>query len=606
MHQSHQDPRYQYALALRSKNKLAEAIAYLKQQITQQPTYFQGWLLLSRCLYEAGYSAEAVQVCQKAEQFDPLQVQFRDVQFAMQSGHLTEAEDMANVMLEKEHNHPRAVFTLAHIAEYKKDYKRKLDILQEALSFSPANVHFRHMLVGTFEINGDYAGAIACAETLVNMVASPENLWTLLNVLLRYGQNEKVLKVCHKAEQLCARAPQQMSEILLIKGQSLRILGQREQAIEAIQKSLQYNRENGHAWWALADMKNYQFSSEQQHAMQSLLQKPQLPAQVKSVTAFSLAKSFETQGNWQEAMQLYRTANKLKRHPGFKVESLALDIKDIINTYTVDAVAQQKSTDQEQADNEQLVPIFIVGLPRSGSTLIEQILASHSQIEGTMEQPVLANIARQANIMFTENTGTGIVVDPAVLTAEQLKQLGEGYLSQGALFRSNTTPYFTDKQPFNFRHIGLIHKILPKAIIIDVRRNPLDCGLSLYKQHFSSGVDFSYELSDIGVFYNSYLALMDHWHNVLPGKVLTVRYEELIHRPETMTRAILDHVGVEFEETCLSFYNTRREVHTASSEQVRQPINNRSIGVWKKVEDELTALKASLGEASLARFTEYL
>jgi hypothetical protein len=169
-------------------------------------------------------------------------------------------------------------------------------------------------------------------------------------------------------------------------------------------------------------------------------------------------------------------------------------------------------------------------------------------------------------------------------------------LDDGALFRSGNTRFFTDKQPFNFRLIGLIHKILPHALIIDIRRDPLDCGLSLYKQYFHSGVDFSYQLNDIGEAYKSYVRLMNHWQSILPAKVLQVQYESLVKSPETETKRMLAHIGLEFDPNCLTFYETKRSIHTASSEQVRQPINNKGIGAWRTVEASLSELKESLGE----------
>ena len=180
------------------------------------------------------------------------------------------------------------------------------------------------------------------------------------------------------------------------------------------------------------------------------------------------------------------------------------------------------------------------------------------------------------------------------------------YISDGSLYRSEGAAYFSDKLPFNYRHIGLIHKVLPHAVIVDARRNPMDCGFSLYRQHFPSGVDFSYDLRHIGAFYNAYLSLMDHWHTVLPGRVLTLQHEALVREPEKTIRALLEHVGVAFEENCLRFHQTQRAVRTASSEQVRQPINTKGVGTWRKVSEHLAPLRESLGDATLKRFEDSL
>lgn len=601
MHQSLQDPRFLFAQNLHDQNRLADAIAYLKQQLKEQPRYFQGWLLLSRYLYDAGYFPEAIQVVQKAEAFDPLQSQFKEIQIAMQRGDLNLVEKKAKEMQEKEIGHPRATFTLAQIAELKKDFKRKVNILREGLIYSPANIFFRQQLVNALEAYGDYAGAIEAAEKLVSLLGAPDSYWTLLNVLLRYGQNKKVLANCSKAENVCAGVRHQLSEILRIRGQSERILGHRSEAIASLHKSLEHNPGNTLSWWALADMKNYTFSPEEEDVMQSLLENKKLPANEQAVVAFAFASASESRGDWQQAISLYHRANKLKNNPRFRSQSVTEDFSRIINAYTPANLGIQANKSGSGP-----VPVFIVGLPRSGSTLIEQIIASHSQIEGTMEQPVLSSIARQASEMCHSLFGNAEIEKIGSLTNQQLADLGHAYVTNGALFRSDTLPFFTDKLPFNFRHIGLIHKIFPRAIIIDARRNPMDCGLSLYKQFFSNGVEFSYDLGNIGDFYNSYLMMMDHWDEVLPGKVLTVQYEELINYPEKITRMILEHIGVEFESSCLSFYNTKREIHTASSEQVRQPINKRGIGVWKNVEEELEPLKKHLGDRTLDRFRQWL
>ena len=600
MHQSHQDSRFVFAQNLRDQNRLSDAIAYLKQQLADSPGYFQGWLLLSRYLYEAKRFSEAIQVVQKAEGFDPLQGHFRDIQQAMQSGNLNLAEQKAAEMLKQEAGHPRAIFTLAQIAEQRKDFKRRVDVLREGLNNSPANLFFRSQLINALESNGDYTGAIEAAETLASLSVSPNSLWTLLNVLLRFGQNTKVLALCPQAEHACAGQTNQLSEILRLKGQSQRILGKRSDAIASFRKSLEYKPSNALSWWALADLKDYTFSSEDEGLMLSLFKNNKLSNPEKAVTAFALARASEARGDWQQAMPLYHRANSLRNNARFSSLSVRQDIERIINTYS----AKNLEVQAEVSDCDP-VPVFIVGLPRSGSTLIEQIIASHSKIEGTMEQPVLSSIAYQADELSNALFGKEASENVAGLTSTQLTELGAAYLKNGALFRTEASPYFTDKLPFNFRHIGLIHKILPKAIIIDARRNPLDCGLSLYKQYFSNGVEFSYDLGNIGDFYNSYLTMMDYWDRVLPGKVLTVNYEELVNNPEQITRKVLTHIGVEFETSCLAFYNTQRQVHTASSEQVRKPINKRGIGVWKNIESELGRLKTHLGESTLLRFSDY-
>jgi len=234
--------------------------------------------------------------------------------------------------------------------------------------------------------------------------------------------------------------------------------------------------------------------------------------------------------------------------------------------------------------------------------LVEQILASHSQIEGTIEMMVLPSVKRQAHLLCQQKFQQSYLEGIDRLSVEELAQLGESYLDASALYRKEGKPFVIDKLPNNFEHIGLIHKILPQARIIDVRRHPMDCGYSLFKQYFRNGADYSYDLSAIGTYYNGYLALMDHWAEVLPQKVIEVKYEALVEYTEITVRNILDFIGVAFEPACLEFYKNKRAVRTASSEQVRQPIYTKSLGAWRSLEKRLDPLSESLGKETLERF----
>ena len=220
-----------------------------------------------------------------------------------------------------------------------------------------------------------------------------------------------------------------------------------------------------------------------------------------------------------------------------------------------------------------------------------------------MELPVLPSIKRRAHKLCADKLGGDYLEKVGGVSADDLAALGQQYIDDSAIFRREGAAFFTDKLPHNFEHIGLIHKILPHAVIIDIRRNPLDCGLSLYRQYFAAGVGYSYDLRDIGAYYKGYLALMDHWDMVLPGRVHRVNYEELIAEPERIITRLLEFIDLGFEPACLSPHKTERAVRTASSEQVRQPLNSAGIGQWRAVESQLAQLKESLGPETLARFS---
>ncbi|MDT0593311.1 tetratricopeptide repeat-containing sulfotransferase family protein [Glaciecola petra] len=586
---------------------LPQAITSLHNWLKKEPRHYQAHLILSQCLFEQGLYKEALLVNQKAERFDPLIADFSLIQQHMQKQAFSEAKKVAKQMLLKQEAHPRAIFTLAHIAMASQQPEKSNHILAIGLQFSPANMMLRHMLMQSFESSGHYAKAIDEAKTLCAIEESFDTVWLYTSLLLKYGQNTELLNVCSQALHLAGTDKQKLAQVYLVLGQAYRIVGEREKCVDTYLKCIDIAPHNVDAWWGLADLKNYTFSPEDKGVLEALTNNVNLSQKARSVAFFVLAKIHESFNDWQSAMKIYSKANH-----SFPVANTRIK-------QTESEFALRKSTFTQavldlQADNlnQQVRPIFIIGLPRSGSTMIEQILASHSQIEGTLEQPTLGAIEKQANSLCLQKSNTNLFSAIHSLTSDELSTLGQAYLDKGALFRANRVNnenthkrFFTDKQPFNFRHVGLIHKILPNAIIVDIRRNPLDCGLSLFKQYFLSGVDFSYNLTNIALFYNAYIDLMDFWDAQIPGRVLRIQYEELVKKPEFEIKRLLAHVGVEFEQDCVDFHKSKREVRTASSEQVRQAINSKGVGVWQNVEHELQELKSALGKKTLERYSKY-
>ncbi|NQY41683.1 MAG: sulfotransferase [Henriciella sp.] len=586
---------------LAQSGDLSAAITLLEKVLRDHPELFQARLLLGKYLFEDQAYAKAVEHVRISESHDPLSQDFGQIQQHMQNRSFGAAEQVARQMLSKVPGHPRAVFTIAHVAGLKNYPEGQVAALKHGLDVSPANLTLRNLLVGALDQVGDYQGAIDAAHTLVRTSETFETLWVLVNILLRHAQHTDLLAICDRAEKLSGGDPQKLSEIEVVRGQTLRVLGQREDSITAYRKGLALNRNNAGAWWALADMKTFDFDGGDRTEIERLLNVPELPSAMKSVAAFALAKASEAKGDWDASMALYHQANRLSTGKQFDPALLKREIDARSQAFDAGALKRQARRPETGP-----TPIFILGLPRSGSTLIEQILASHSQIEGTIEQPTFPSIARKANVRCALDFKGDLMRNARDLSEDALFELGQAYIEEGALYRSEGAAYFTDKLPFNYRHIGLIHKVLPHAVIIDARRNPMDCGFSLYRQHFPAGVDFSYDLRHIGAFYNSYLSQMDHWNDALPGRVLTLQHEVLVRNPEETIRALLEHVGVAFEDNCLRFHQTERAVRTASSEQVRQPINAKGVGTWRKVETHLEPLRDSLGPATLKRFEDSL
>lgn len=562
------------------------AIVLLKKALKQQPDFYQGWLLLSKCLFETGYIKESIQVAQHAERFDPLQKAFHQIQVQMQKHAFNDVQVLANMMLSDVPGHPRAIFTLAHLFLIQSQPETSLKLLLQGLQVSPTNLTLRHKLIECHATAGNYLAAIDAATTLVEMDESFDTLWELISLQLKYAQHQDLLNSCDRATKFINNDPIKLSVLEMVRGQTQRIIGERELCIKSLRSSLAANRKNVDSWWALADMKNYQFSEDERTAIEVLLQDNSATQKFKSVATFALAKACESES---DSMALYHQANRLYNTKEFNIHDVKKEFNTRIHTYSKQSLSIQAS----KVDAQPSV-IFIVGLPRSGSTLVEQILASHSQIEGTIEQPTLPSIEKKAQAMCRDKFNADLPSSLSSLTPDDLSELGLAYLSNGKIFRYANKTFFTDKQPFNFRLVGLIHKILPNAKIIDVRRDPLDCGLSLYKQYFPAGVEFSYNLTNIGAFYNAYTYLMNYWETMLPGKVLRVQYEDLVKSPESQIKKLLEYIGVGYEDRCLNFHDTKRTVHTASSEQVREPINTKGIGSGINAQVYLSELIDSL------------
>jgi tetratricopeptide (TPR) repeat protein len=377
-------------------------------------------------------------------------------------------------------------------------------------------------------------------------------------------------------------------------GHVQKTLGRRRDSESSYKAALQMDPGFAEAYWSLADLKNYSFSDAEIAAMQRLLASDKRQRSNEAQLYFALGRAFEQRREYARAFAHYAQGNALRRLDApFDIESF-----ERRSARTRGFFDRRFFSERSGSGDPSRAPIFIVGLPRSGSTRVEQILASHSRVEGTMELQNILNIVGQFDDMAASRDGYPESVGR--VPAAQLTALGSRYLEETAPLRSGRE-HFTDKLPNNFSHVGLIHAILPGATIIDARRHPLDACFSTYKQHFAEGQNFSYDLGDLGRYYRCYLSLMDHWDAVLPGKVLHVQYEDLVREPEAQMRRLLEHCGLSFEPACLSFHETQRPVRTASAEQVRQPLYTTGIGYWRHFEKELEPLRRALGD-SLERF----
>jgi tetratricopeptide (TPR) repeat protein len=586
------------AFAAMKCDQSARATTHFTRAIEINPDFYPAWGFLEKLQYEAGNYPAALHAVQRAEALDPMDVEYREMQTEFADGHPGKAEKMARAMLERQPGHPRATFMLAHLANKVGAQEEATKILKYGLEHHPANIMLRRALIQNLEKLGAYIPAVFEAEQLTKV--SPDYLsWLLLSKVHGHtGAHTATLEAAEEAARHIEPDSGELGKVDLLRGHALKILGRRADSEQAYRDCIVNTPGNGAGWWGLADFKNYEFTEDDKRTMEGLARQEDADPAQRCQAAFALAKAHEVDGDDAEAFDWYKRANDMRPDINFDSDKNDAFGHRIIDGFDVDMLARQARPQRTSP-----TPIFIVGMPRAGSTLIEQILASHSQVEGTMELSTLPNLERRITIAGGKQFNQKYPGSLAHFSTEDLTAFGQTYLKETAMSRTDKA-FFIDKLPANFERIGLIQKILPQAIIIDARRHPMDCGFSAYKQHFAGGHEYSYDLANIGRYYNSYLAVMDHFDAVLPGRIFRVQYEENVRDTEGMIRRLLDHIGLDFEPACLEFYKNKRAVRTASSEQVRQPIYTKSVAAWKRYETELTGLAKALGPATLKRFDE--
>ena len=395
----------------------------------------------------------------------------------------------------------------------------------------------------------------------------------------RIGEYEEALRLY---DRVLAQHPRH-AKVWMSKGHILKTLGRQAEAVDAYRRALELAPGLGEAWWSLANLKTVRFADADVAAMEAAAARDDLADEDRFHLDFALGKALEDRGAHDRSFHRYDSANRLRRaHQPYDAAETSAAVDRQIALLTPAFLAARAGQGHDAPD-----PIFVLGMPRAGSTLIEQVLASHSRVEGTMELPDMPQLLRQA-----EKLG-GV----AALTPEQRAELGRQYLERTQIQRKTGKPFFIDKLPNNWLHTGFIHLILPNATIIDARRNPLSCCFSNFKQHFARGQAFSYSLSDMGRYYADYVRLMDHVDSVLPGRVIRVFHEDMLDDSDASIRRLLEACGLPFEEACLRFWETERAVRTASSEQVRRPIFRDGADAWQAYDAHLDPLRAALGDA---------
>lgn len=508
-------------------------------------------------------------------------------------GELAPAEQIVRAYLLKHGNHVEGMRLLARIG-LAHDVLDDADILLEAvLALAPDYRAARYDYAIALLRRHKHSQCIAELETLLNL--DPPNRaykTTYATAQVGLGDHEHALKLYRE---LIDDAPQavQLSELHLSVAHSLKALGRQQEAIDSYHVAAAVRPNFGDAYWSLANLKTYRFTADEIARMRAEEAAESIPPVDRYHLCFALGKALEDLGEFEESFRYYERGNALKRAQSHhRPESVERNTRLQKTVCTADFLAARRAAGCDSPD-----PIFIVGLPRSGSTLLEQILASHSKVEGTME---LADIPRLVLELQGREPNSEDPRYPKVLQdlkPEDFVRLGRKYISDTQVYRTGK-PCFIDKMPNNFRHLGLIHLMLPNAKIIDARRNAMACCFSNFKQLFAAGQEFTYGLEDIGRYYRTYLELMAHWDSVLPGKILRVEHEDVVDHLEANVRRILDFCGLDFEPQCVEFHKTERSIRTASSEQVRRPIFKEGIDQWRNFEPWLGPLKAALGSAA--------
>jgi tetratricopeptide (TPR) repeat protein len=503
-------------------------------------------------------------------------------------GEIVPAEQLIRRFLLRHGDHVEAMRLLAKIGMKLDVYDDPELLLEHALRLEPDYHAMRYDYVLVLLARHKHVQALEQIERLLEL--EPRNRAyriTHATVWVGVGKHEEAIAEYGEVLKETPRA----ADVHLSVAHALKTLGRQPEAVASYRTAFEIRPGFGDAYWSLANLKTYRFSVEDIAQMREQERAPNIGIDDRYHLCFALGKALEDRGDYADSFAHYRRGNALKKADlRFKIEPIERNARLQAAVCTREFFEARRGCGWESAD-----PIFIVGLPRSGSTLLEQILASHSQVEGTAELP---NILRFVAEFQGRDPDTRAPRYPAILEqldAADFRKLGEKYLADTRVYRSGK-PRFVDKMPNNFRHLGLIHLILPNARIIDARREPMACCFSNFKQLFASGQEFTYDIEDIARYYRSYAQLMRHWDEALPGKILRIQYEDVVEDLEGNVRRILDFCGLPFEPACLEFHKTERSVRTASSEQVRRPIFKDGVDQWRHFEPWLGALRSALGD----------
>ncbi|MDR9389705.1 MAG: sulfotransferase [Wenzhouxiangella sp.] len=572
----------------RDQGQKSPAIEAYRRACELNPGLLASWRELAQLLAETGHPQDAASARANHDRLAKLPKVLQSVTSMMHEGRLYKAEQACRQYLKAHPKDTEGMRLLAAIGAELNVLDDAEFLLESALEFEPkfdlARLDYVKVLHKRQKFQKAFDQAVELRRRLPNNLAAE---MVYANQCAAIGRYQDALAVLDPLVDISPHP----ENVHMQRGHAFKTIGEQDQAIGAYQAAAAQRPEFGDAWWSLANLKTYRFSDDDLDRMAQALNSDQATVVDRYHLHFALGKAIEDRNDFEHAFDHYAQGNALKKaQVRYSADRMHADFERQKAFFTPERVASFEGQGDPAPD-----PIFIVGLPRAGSTLIEQILASHSQIDGTLELPnILATVHRLNGRQLVNDTPKY----PQVLaeyTPEAIRAMGSQYIEDTRIHRQGA-PLFTDKMPNNFRHIGLIKTMLPNARIIDARRHPMACCFSGFKQLFAEGQEFSYGLDDIGRYWADYADLMDHWHAVYPGEILQVDYEAVVEDLDAQVKRMLTFLGLEFEPQCVEFHQTQRSVRTASAEQVRQPIYQAGVAQWRHFEPWLGPLKATLGE----------
>ena len=616
------EAKYTLAVLNRAEGQIDQAKALLKALVEEKPDFGRGFQELGLCELALKQEPAAISAFERAVEVDGslieswkflatayrrkgdsraeqavMQVEFlaslpqelRTVISYLAANRLGDAERLCRYFMQQNKTHVEGMRLMAEIATRTGVFDDAEFLLETVMELAPdhieAEVQLAHVLLRRQRFHKAHKRVKAIYERDKNPSSQVQALYA--SVCFGVGENDEAIKTYQEMIRVSPNDPQLRVSLAHIYNAT----GESPKAVDLFKQAYGLKPDFGDAFWSLANTKSYRFTGAELAAMTERVNAPSTPQIDKTQMQFALGKAYEDSKDYDTAFSHYQAGNTLKRETSnHSKEQLDIRISTQLDVCTAELFERLKDVGHNAPD-----PIFILGLPRAGSTLLEQILASHSKVDGTMELHDILDLAKRLR-------GRDKASDPSPryprileeLPTERFAQFGQQFIEDTRAYRG-TAPYFIDKMPNNFFHIGLIKLILPNAKVIDARRHPMACCFSGYKQLFGEGQEFSYGLEEIGNYYRQYVDLMNHWDEVLPGFVLRVQHEDVIADLEGQVRRILDFCGLEFEESCVEFHKTKRTVRTPSAEQVRQPINKSGVDQWCNFESHLDPLKHALG-----------